>query len=44
MGPVVSQAAEGGAEWLVVEQDDHFYGSPMENMRKSIACLKALEQ
>ncbi|MCI8694546.1 MAG: sugar phosphate isomerase/epimerase [Lachnospiraceae bacterium] len=44
VGPVVSQAAASGAEWLVVEQDDHFYGSPMENMRKSIACLKKLEQ
>lgn len=41
---VVSQAAESGVKWLVVEQDDHFYGSPMENMRKSIACLKKLGQ
>jgi len=37
-----AQAAESGAEWLIVEQDDHFYGSPMENMNKSIAYLKKL--
>ncbi len=37
-----AQAAESGAEWLVVEQDDHHFGSPMENMKKSIDCLKKL--
>lgn len=42
VGAVVSQAVESGAKWLVVEQDDHFYGTPMENMRKSITCLKKL--
>lgn len=39
VGDVVAQAAESGTKWLVVEQDDHFYGSPMENMKKSIDCL-----
>ena len=36
------QAAESGAEWLVVEQDDHAYGTPMENMQKSIDCLRRI--
>lgn len=29
-----------GAAWLVVEQDDHPYGTPMENMRQSLQYLK----
>jgi len=37
---VAVQAAASGAEWLVVEQDDHAYGTPMENMKKSIDCIK----
>lgn len=42
---VVRQAAESAALWLVVEQDDHKYGSPMENMKKSIDCIrKIMEQ
>ncbi len=39
---VVVQAAAGGARWLVVEQDDHTYGTPMENMKKSIDCIKGI--
>lgn len=37
---VVRQAAESGTAWLVVEQDDHKYGSPMDNMKKSIDCIR----
>lgn len=40
---VVGTAVESGAEWLVVEQDDHPYGEPMENMRISRQCLKELQ-
>ena len=42
VGAAAAQAAESGAEWLVAEQDDHHFGSPMENMKKSIDCLKKL--
>ncbi len=42
VGAAAAQAAESGAKWLVVEQDDHHFGSPMENMKKSIDCLKKL--
>lgn len=37
---VARTAIECGAKWLVVEQDDHPYGSPMENMRESIGKLR----
>lgn len=37
---VVSAAVESGALWLVIEQDTHTYGSPMENMEKSLKCVK----
>lgn len=37
---IAEKAQECGAQWLVVEQDDHIFGSPMENMKKSICCLK----
>lgn len=43
-GEAAAQAAACGAQWLVVEQDDHSYGSPMENMEKSVAYLKKLQQ
>lgn len=39
---VVAQAVKSGTQYLVVEQDDHKYGIPMENMKKSIECLKGL--
>ncbi len=39
---VVAQAVKSGTQYLVVEQDDHKYGTPMENMKKSIECLKGL--
>lgn len=42
VGAAAAQAVESGAKWLVVEQDDHHFGSPMENMKKSIGCLKKL--
>lgn len=38
---VVPAAVESGAQWLVVEQDTHTFGSPMENMEKSLKCVKA---
>lgn len=38
---VAKTAVECGARWLVVEQDDHPYGTPMENMKESFQCLKA---
>lgn len=37
---VVPAAVESGALWLVVEQDTHTFGSPMENMEKSLKCIK----
>lgn len=36
---IVETAESCGAGWLVVEQDDHPYGTPMENMRESIRFL-----
>lgn len=38
---VVPAAIESGAQWLVVEQDSHTYGNPMENMKKSLNCVKS---
>lgn len=39
---LVKSAVRNGAQWLVIEQDDHPYGTPMGNMEKSLACLKKL--
>lgn len=39
---IVAKAAECGSKWLVVEQDDHPYGEPMENMAKSVQYLKGI--
>ncbi len=39
---IVRKAEECGTKWLVVEQDDHPYGEPMENMAKSAAYLKGI--
>lgn len=37
----ITETAENcGTRWLVVEQDDHPYGTPMENMKESIEYLK----
>jgi sugar phosphate isomerase/epimerase len=42
--PAIARAAvECGARWLIVEQDDHPYGEPMENMRISCRCLKEIQ-
>ena len=38
---VVPAAVECGARWLVIEQDTHTFGTPMENMEKSLKCVKA---
>lgn len=37
---IAGAALESGALWLVVEQDDHPWGSPMENMRMGCRCLE----
>lgn len=39
---IVKKAGECGTKWLVVEQDDHPYGEPMENMAKSAQYLKGI--
>ena len=39
---IVRTAEECGSKWLVVEQDDHPYGEPMDNMRKSVQCLNRI--
>lgn len=36
---LVRTAGECGAKWLVAEQDDHPFGTPLENMKKSFRCL-----
>lgn len=38
---VVPAAVECEARWLVIEQDTHTFGTPMENMEKSLKCVKA---
>ena len=38
---VVPAAVGSGARWLVVEQDSHTFGTPMENMEKSLRCVKS---
>lgn len=38
---VVPAAVESGARWLVVEQDSHTFGTPMENMEKSLRCVRS---
>lgn len=40
---LIQKAAECGAKWLIVEQDDHPYGSPMGNMKKSIDFIRGLK-
>ncbi len=39
---ILRSAAAGGTQWLVVEQDDHPYGQPMENMKRSLDFLRHL--
>lgn len=39
---LVESAVQNGAQWFVIEQDDHLYGTPMGNMKKSIDCLKGI--
>lgn len=36
---LINSTVENGANWLVIEQDDHPYGTPMDNMKKSITVL-----
>lgn len=37
---IAQTAIEGGAQWFVIEQDDHVHGEPMADMEKSIQVLK----
>lgn len=37
---IAAMAVEAGAKWLVIEQDDHPYQTPMNNMRESLSYLK----
>ena len=39
---IVRKAEECGTRWLVVEQDDHPYGDPMENMKTSARYLQEI--
>lgn len=39
---IAKTAIACGAKWLIIEQDDHPYGTPMEDMEKSINYLKNL--
>lgn len=39
---LVKTAKECGAQWLVIEQDNHPYGTPMGDMKKSLNYLKEL--
>ncbi|MDY4670279.1 MAG: sugar phosphate isomerase/epimerase [Oliverpabstia sp.] len=41
---VAKTGIEGGAQWFVIEQDDHHYGKPMDDMEKGLHFLeKCLE-
>lgn len=37
---IAQTAIEGGAQWFVIEQDDHVHGEPMADMEKNIQVLK----
>ena len=37
---LIQKAAESGAKWLIVEQDDHPYNSAMENMKRSVEFIQ----
>lgn len=37
---IVKKAVDCGAKWLIIEQDDHPYNTPMENMERSIHFMK----
>lgn len=39
---IVRKSLDCGTKWVVVEQDDHPYGEPMENMRESARYLKEI--
>ena len=42
LAAILAQAQASQVQWLVVEQDEHPYGDPMENMRKSIDYIRNL--
>lgn len=37
---IEAAAQQNGAKWLIIEQDDHPTGSPLENMKESIIYLR----
>lgn len=39
---IAAAAERNGAKWFVIEQDDHPYGNPMDNMRKGLEYLRRL--
>lgn len=39
---VAESAVKCGAEWFVIEQDEHLYGTPMEDMKKGLDYLKKI--
>lgn len=41
MEALASASIESGAEWFVIEQDDHPFETPMANMEKSLRQLRA---
>lgn len=41
---VAESAEKCGAQWYIIEQDDHPYGTPMENMKKSIEALRNITE
>lgn len=40
----VDSSVACGAQWFIIEQDDHPYGTAMENMKKSIDTLKNITE
>lgn len=41
---VLEAGIAGGAQWIVIEQDDHPYGEPMADMEKSLRFLERCEK
>lgn len=44
MEGILSASYESGVKWLIVEQDDHFANSPMEDMKISIEYLRKISE
>lgn len=39
---IAAAAEKNGAKWFVIEQDDHPFGNPMDNMREGLEYLRQL--